>query len=128
MSGAGLLTLEATAVSPEARITAWDLGLYNDGCERALARVLDAVRDYAPIPICIQIAHAGRKATSAVPWKGGAGLTPAEGGWLPVGPSAVPFDGKAITPVEASHGELERIVASPGLSKDMFEQATKSLD
>ncbi len=76
MSGAGLLTLEATAVSPEARITAWDLGLYDDGCERALARVLDAVREYAPIPVCIQIAHAGRKASSEAPWAGGKQIAP----------------------------------------------------
>src|SRR3954471_6250585 len=55
MSGAGLLTLEATAVAPEARIAYGDLGFYDDGTERALARVLDAVRDYAPLPLCIQI-------------------------------------------------------------------------
>ncbi len=88
MSGAGLLTLEATAISPEARITAWDLGLYNDGCERALARVLGAVREYAPIPVCIQIAHAGRKASSDAPWAGGKQIAPEHPyGWRTEAPS-----------------------------------------
>ena len=90
MSGAGLLTLEVTAVSPEARITAWDLGLYSDGCERALAGVLDAVREYAQTPVCIQIAHAGRKASSEAPWRGGQQIAPEHPyGWRTVAPSAM---------------------------------------
>ena len=63
LSGAGLLILEATAVSPEGRISPQDLGLYSDANEAALARVLTAVRAHSPIAIAMQIAHAGRKAS-----------------------------------------------------------------
>ena len=110
MSGAGLLTLEATAVSPEARITAWDLGLYNDGCERALARVLDAVRDYAPIPVCIQIAHAGRKASSEAPWTGGAQIPPEHPyGWRTEAPSALPHGEGEVAPHALDAADLKRV-------------------
>ena len=110
MSGAGLLTLEATAVSPEARITAWDLGLYDDGCERALARVLDAVRDYAPIPVCIQIAHAGRKASSEAPWTGGAQIPPEHPyGWRTEAPSAVPHGEGEVAPHALDAADLKRV-------------------
>src|SRR3954468_24456609 len=63
LSGAGMLIVEATAVSPEGRITAGDLGLYSDANEATLARVLAAVRAHAPIAIGMQLGHAGRKAT-----------------------------------------------------------------
>src|SRR6201995_983587 len=63
-SGAGLLIIEATAVVEEGRITPTDLGLYSDANEAALARVLAAVRAQATIPIAMQLAHAGRKASS----------------------------------------------------------------
>src|SRR6187200_2103889 len=62
LSGAGLLTIEATAVSPEGRISPRDLGLWSDDNETALARTLEAVRRYSDIPIALQLAHAGRKA------------------------------------------------------------------
>src|SRR3982751_5721706 len=74
LSGAGMLIIEATAVSAEARITAGDLGLYSDANEAALARVLAAVRAHSPIAIGMQLAHAGRKASSRAPWDGGAQL------------------------------------------------------
>jgi 2,4-dienoyl-CoA reductase-like NADH-dependent reductase (Old Yellow Enzyme family) len=91
LSGAGLLILEATAVSPEGRITAGDLGLYDDATERALGRVLEAARKISPIALGIQIAHAGRKASSRVPWDSGAQVRPdAPGGWPTVAPSALP--------------------------------------
>jgi len=91
LSGAGLLILEATAVSPEARITPGDLGLYSDDNEAALARVLTAIRAYAPMPVAMQLGHAGRKASSRAPWEGGAQIPPHQaGGWKTVAPSAVP--------------------------------------
>jgi 2,4-dienoyl-CoA reductase-like NADH-dependent reductase (Old Yellow Enzyme family) len=71
LSGAGLLILEATAVSPQGRITPGCLGLYSDANEAALARVLDLVRKYSPIALAIQLAHAGRKGSSRAPWDGG---------------------------------------------------------
>ena len=89
-SGAGLLTIEATAVTEDGRITAGDLGLYSDANEAALARVLDAVRPHATTRIGIQLAHAGRKASSRVPWEGGTQVPLGDpGSWLAVAPSAL---------------------------------------
>src|SRR5215213_8388341 len=76
LSGAALLTIEATAVVPEGRITYADVGLWSDETEGAIARTLESVRRWSDIPIAIQLAHAGRKASSEVPWKGGAHLAP----------------------------------------------------
>jgi 2,4-dienoyl-CoA reductase-like NADH-dependent reductase (Old Yellow Enzyme family) len=92
LSGAALLTIEATAVKPEGRITYADAGLYSDACERAMRRDVDAVRQWSDIRIAIQLAHAGRKASSDLPWKGGAQLAPdAPNGWRTEAPSAIPF-------------------------------------
>jgi 2,4-dienoyl-CoA reductase-like NADH-dependent reductase (Old Yellow Enzyme family) len=91
-SGAALLTIEATAVTPEGRISARDLGLWNDDTERALGRTLDSVRRWSDMPIAIQLAHAGRKASVKVPWEGGAQVPPeAPGGWQTVAPSPLAF-------------------------------------
>ena len=92
LSGAALLTIEATAVVPEGRISPDDLGLWSDETETALGRVLDSVRKWSDMPIAIQLAHAGRKASTRVPWEGGAQIPPGEGrGWQTVAPSALPF-------------------------------------
>ncbi|QSB02334.1 NADH:flavin oxidoreductase/NADH oxidase [Methylomonas sp. EFPC1] len=110
MSGAGLLIIEATAVEPEGRISPADLGLWSDDTEAALARVLTAVRKYSQIPIAIQLAHAGRKASTAAPWDGGGLVNIEQGGWQTVAPSALPFmpDDPAPTALDASG--LQRIV------------------
>ncbi len=79
-SGAGLLIIEATGVAPEGRITPACPGLWGDANEAAFARVLQAVRRHSAMPIAIQLAHAGRKASCAVPWKGGKQLPPGSGG------------------------------------------------
>ncbi len=90
-SGAGLLMLEATAVSPEGRITPACLGLWDNATEAALHDKLERARRQAPaVPVCIQIAHAGRKGSSEVPWRGGMLIAPQDGGWTPVAPSALP--------------------------------------
>jgi len=91
LSGAGLLIVEATAVVEEGRITPGDLGLYSDANEAALARVLATVRAISPIKVGMQLAHAGRKASSRAPWDGGQQIPLAEAGsWRAVAPSAVP--------------------------------------
>jgi len=91
LSGAGMLIVEATAVSPEGRITASDLGLYSDANEAALAHVLAAMRANSPIAIGMQLAHAGRKGSSRAPWQGGAQVPIGEpGGWRTVSSSALP--------------------------------------
>ena len=92
LSGAALLTIEATAVTPEGRITYADVGLYSDECEAAMRRVLDGIRRWSDMPIAIQLAHAGRKASTEVPWKGGAQLPRNHpNGWQTEAPSAPHF-------------------------------------
>src|SRR5918996_2854478 len=82
LSGAALLTIEATAVLPEGRITYADVGLWNDATEAAIARTLESVRRWSDIPIAIQLAHAGRKSSHEIPWKGGRQIQPGEhNGW-----------------------------------------------
>jgi len=109
LSGAGLMMLEATGVEPEGRITAECLGLWSDENEAALARVLHAVRQYSSIPIAIQLAHAGRKASSRAPWDGGQLRTVNEGGWQPVAPSAIPHLDSEAAPAELDLAGIERI-------------------
>jgi 2,4-dienoyl-CoA reductase-like NADH-dependent reductase (Old Yellow Enzyme family) len=98
LSGAGLLTIEATAVLPDGRISYADVGLWDDATEAAMARVLDGVRRWSKMPIAIQLAHAGRKASTDLPWRGGAQIPPDhENGWQTVAPSALPFrDGDSV--------------------------------
>lgn len=88
--GTGFIVVEATAVTPEGRITPGDLGLWSDEQIAPLARIVDFVHSQGT-KIAIQLAHAGRKGSCAVPWKGGQRLSEAEGGWPVVGPSALPF-------------------------------------
>jgi 2,4-dienoyl-CoA reductase-like NADH-dependent reductase (Old Yellow Enzyme family) len=110
LSGAGLMIVEATAVLPEGRITPSDLGLYSDANEEALARVLGAVKAYSPIKIAMQLAHAGRKASSRAPWEGGAQIRPDEpGGWKAVAPSAVPHEGSEDVPLALDAEGLARV-------------------
>jgi 2,4-dienoyl-CoA reductase-like NADH-dependent reductase (Old Yellow Enzyme family) len=119
LSGAALLTIEATAVSPEARITYGDVGLYNDETEAAMRRVLEGVRHWSNTPIAIQLNHAGRKASTEVPWAGG-GPLPANDphGWQVEAPSAIPFAEGYQTPVALNEEGLARI-------RDAFAVAAK---
>ncbi len=92
LSGAALLTIEATGVLPEGRITYADVGLYSDETEEAMGRVIENVRRWSSMPIAIQLAHAGRKASSEVPWKGGGHFAPDHAhGWQTVSASNIPF-------------------------------------
>ncbi len=110
ISGAGLLIIEATAVSPEARITPGDLGLYSDANEAALARVLAVIRRYAPIPVAMQLAHAGRKASCKVPWEGGAQIASSDtAGWRTVAPSALPHNPGDEAPIALDRAGMDRV-------------------
>lgn len=92
LSGAAMLTIEATAVVPEGRITPGCLGLFDDATEAALGDKLARARGQAPpTPVALQLAHAGRKGSSARPWEGGMLIAPDNGGWTPVAPSALPL-------------------------------------
>ena len=110
LSGAGLLTIEATAVSAVGRISPEDLGLYSDANEAALARVLAAVRRHSPIPVAIQLSHAGRKASSRAPWEGGAQIRPDEPrGWPTEAPSHLPHSPGEVPPLALDRAGLARI-------------------
>jgi 2,4-dienoyl-CoA reductase-like NADH-dependent reductase (Old Yellow Enzyme family) len=90
-SSAGMFTIEATAVSAIGRITYGCLGLYDDACEAAIERRLAIARRHAPpMPVALQLAHAGRKASSQLPWEGGRLIAKDQGGWTPVAPSTIP--------------------------------------
>jgi 2,4-dienoyl-CoA reductase-like NADH-dependent reductase (Old Yellow Enzyme family) len=110
LSGAGLLIIEASAVEPEGRISAGDLGLWSDATEAALAKVLQSVRKYSAMPIAIQLAHAGRKASSNVPWEGAQLKTVEQGGWWPIAPSAVAYSAQEPAPQAMTPADLQRVL------------------
>jgi 2,4-dienoyl-CoA reductase-like NADH-dependent reductase (Old Yellow Enzyme family) len=120
ISGAGLLILEATAVNPEGRISAGDLGLYSDENEAALARILAGVRTMAPsIALAIQLGHAGRKASSSAPWQGGAQVPLGQpGSWQTVAPSALAHIEGEQPPTALDAAGLQHV-------RDSFAQAAR---
>ena len=110
LSGASLLTIEATAVLPEGRISYGDVGLWDDDTEAAMRRTLDAVRRWSDMPIGIQLAHAGRKASTDLPWKGGAQIPPGDPhGWQTVAPSALAFAPGQHAPMALDRAGMERV-------------------
>ncbi len=119
LSGAGLLIIEATAVLPAGRISPDDLGLWSDETEEALGRVLRIVRRYSDMPIAIQRAHAGRKASTRAPWEGGKQIRPTEDrGWQTVGPSALPFAAGEHPPVSLDRAGIAAV-------REAFVQAAR---
>lgn len=109
VSGAGAVFIESTAVEPEGRITAGDLGLYDDATEAALASVLTAIRAHARVPLVMQVGHAGRKASSEVPWRGGQLVDPAAGGWPTMAPSPLPIKDDETPPAALDAAGMARI-------------------
>ncbi|MDR6126963.1 2,4-dienoyl-CoA reductase-like NADH-dependent reductase (Old Yellow Enzyme family) [Sphingomonas sp. SORGH_AS802] len=119
LSGAALLTIEATAVVPEGRITYADVGLWDDATEAAMARVVAAVRRHSAMPIAIQLAHAGRKASTDLPWRGGRQIAPdAANGWPTVAPSALAFADGETAPAALDQDGIARV-------RDGFVEAAK---
>jgi 2,4-dienoyl-CoA reductase-like NADH-dependent reductase (Old Yellow Enzyme family) len=111
LSGAALLTIEATAVVPEGRISYGDVGLWDDATEAAMGKTLESVRRYSDMPIAIQLAHAGRKASTEVPWQGGKQIAPDQAnGWQTQAPSAVAFDQGENPPHALSKDEIAGLV------------------
>lgn len=109
VGGAGLVIVEATAVSPEGRITPADAGIWSDEHMEPLARINRFMKEHGAVA-GIQIAHAGRKASAARPWEGGDHLDEKNGGWTPVAPSAVAFgDGLDKVPHALTVEEIGRI-------------------
>ncbi|SDT33103.1 NADH:flavin oxidoreductase/NADH oxidase [Microlunatus soli] len=108
--GAGLVMTEATAVSAVGRISPQDLGIWNDQQADAFTRITSFIGSQGAVP-AIQLAHAGRKASTAQPWNGGGPVGPDDGGWQPVGPSPVPFSDGFPTPHELTVDEIAEMVA-----------------
>jgi 2,4-dienoyl-CoA reductase-like NADH-dependent reductase (Old Yellow Enzyme family) len=109
--GAGLVIVEATAVLPEGRITPMDVGLWSDEHIEPLARIARFVEGQGAVP-GIQLAHAGRKASCDAPWRGGAALSPAEGGWQVVAPSPIAFSLESPAPVALTKEGIEAVIAA----------------
>jgi 2,4-dienoyl-CoA reductase-like NADH-dependent reductase (Old Yellow Enzyme family) len=110
LSGAALLTIEATAVLPDGRITWADVGLWNNETEIAMGQVLDSIRRWSEMPIGIQLSHAGRKASTEVPWDGGGQIAPCKPhGWRTEAPSAVVFHQGDTAPLALDRDGLRRV-------------------
>ncbi|MFH8804129.1 NADH:flavin oxidoreductase/NADH oxidase [Streptomyces sp. NPDC017936] len=107
--GAGLVIVEATAVSPEGRISPYDLGIWNDTQVEAFRRITRFLAEQGSVP-AVQLAHAGRKASTDRPWAGGAPVGPEAHGWQPVAPSAVPFDADHPVPAELTKDGIREVV------------------
>ena len=111
VGGAGLVMTEATAVEARGRISPNDLGIWKDAHVEALARVTRFVRAQGAVA-AIQLAHAGRKGSTARPWDGGKPLSTDGGGWRPVAPSAEPFDAGHSVPEALSEAGIAEVIAS----------------
>jgi 2,4-dienoyl-CoA reductase-like NADH-dependent reductase (Old Yellow Enzyme family) len=110
LSGAGLLIIEATAVEPAGRITYADAGLWDDATENAMRDVLASVRRHSAMPVAIQLAHAGRKASTDLPWKGGAQVPPDNtDGWQTVAPSPQAYADADLPPLALDAAALARV-------------------
>ncbi|MFI9170336.1 NADH:flavin oxidoreductase/NADH oxidase [Streptomyces lincolnensis] len=107
--GTGLIIVEATGVSPEGRISPYDLGIWNDTQVEAFRRITRFLVSQGTVP-GIQLAHAGRKAATDQPWKGGAPLGPDALGWQPLGPSPLAFDEKHPVPTELTTDQIQEVV------------------
>jgi 2,4-dienoyl-CoA reductase-like NADH-dependent reductase (Old Yellow Enzyme family) len=109
--GVALVIVEATAVTADGRITHGDLGIWSDEHVAPLARIARFVHSQGAVA-GIQLAHAGRKASCDVPWKGGSGLTLQGGGWPVIGPSAIPFDEGNLVPTALDEAGIDGVVAA----------------
>ena len=117
VGGAGLVLTEAAAVEPRGRITPQDLGIWKDDHIPALAKIV-ALIDGAGAVAGIQLAHAGRKASTTPPWEGGKAIAADGDGWQPIAPSPIPFDASSPTPAALSREDIQQLIAS-------FVQATQ---
>jgi 2,4-dienoyl-CoA reductase-like NADH-dependent reductase (Old Yellow Enzyme family) len=117
VGGAALVLVEASGVSPEARITSWDSGIWSDAHATAFARINDFITAHGAVA-GIQLAHAGRKASTDVPWRGGRVITEGAHSWETLAPSSVPFREGEPVPHALSKAELEEVAAQ-------FEHATR---
>ncbi len=109
VGGAGVVMTEATSVTPEGRITPWDTGIWSESHTTAWKPIVRFIESQGAVP-AIQLAHAGRKASTNAPWRGGKPVAPADGGYEVVGPSALPFNDGYPTPHEMSTAEVRDVI------------------
>jgi 2,4-dienoyl-CoA reductase-like NADH-dependent reductase (Old Yellow Enzyme family) len=117
VGGAALVIVEATAVSPEGRVSPWDTGIWSDAQAVAFERITEFIKAQGAVA-CLQLAHAGRKASTDLPWRGGAAISEKDGGWQPLAPSAVAFDGNSPMPRAMNADDIEAVT-------DRFASAAK---
>lgn len=110
VGGASLIITEATAVSADGRISPDDLGIWTDEHIEKLVQITSFIKDQDCVP-GIQLAHAGRKASTLTPWKGHGKVTVEDGGWVPVAPSAIPFSDSYPMPVEIDKSGIYQVIA-----------------
>src|SRR5688572_12158180 len=111
VGGSSLIFTEATAVSPEARISPTDLGIWKDGHIEFLKRITSFIEKQNAVP-GIQLAHAGRKASKSAPWLGNNHLTPSDGGWEEIyAPSAIPINEETPPPLEMTLADIEKVIS-----------------
>ena len=120
VGGAAVVFTEATAVAAEGRISPADAGIWNDAQQSAWARIAAFIAAHGALP-AMQLAHAGRKASTAVPWEGGKGLADASGGWTPLAPSALPFQPDYRMPRALSAADIAAVI-------EQFAQAARRAD
>lgn len=121
--GVGLAMVEATAVTPEGRISPWDLGLWSDAQAEAFRPITAFIESQGAVP-AIQLAHAGRKASTQRPWgEGGPVVAPSDGGWVPVGPSPVAYSEGYPTPHALSTAEVRGVVDAFGAAAQRARDA-----
>ncbi len=109
--GAGIVFTEATPVEARGRITPWCLGLWNEAQAEVLARIAAFIAGQGAVP-AVQLAHAGRKASTRRPWEGGGPLPAGEGGWQPIAPSALPFAPGYAVPTAMTAREIAEVTAA----------------
>ena len=109
VGGAGLVFMEATAVSPEGRISPQDAGIWSDAHTDAYAPIVTFIKSQGAVA-GIQLAHAGRKASTAAPWNGGLKVDEADGGWQTVAPSALRFAENYPDPRAMSNEDIQKAI------------------
>ena len=109
--GTGLIIQEATAVAPEGRITPGDLGIWSDDHIPGYKQIVNFIKQHGAVP-AIQLAHAGRKASCDLPWKGGKQLDLNNGGWQTIAPSDIPFTAGDRTPLSLDSEGIQKVITS----------------
>jgi 2,4-dienoyl-CoA reductase-like NADH-dependent reductase (Old Yellow Enzyme family) len=127
VGGAAMVMTEASAVLAEGRISPQDLGIYLDDHIPMLSRIFRFIEEQGSVP-AMQLAHAGRKASTAQPWKGGGAVEESDGGWRPIwAPSALPFSPASITPQALDESEIARVVRAFGAAAKRAREAGAKL-